>query len=64
MKEDLKNKLEEAITSNKTSKETKELLVQIKEELLKAKNEKDYFALVLKLIDLLGALAKVYIGSG
>jgi hypothetical protein len=61
--EKLKQKLDEAIASKKTSDANRKTLVEIREELMQAKNEEQYFSLALKLIELLGALARACIAA-
>ena len=56
------HKLEEAINAP-TFESCKEILKEILEEIKNAKNEKQILAALTKLIELLGVLAKAYIGS-
>lgn len=65
LKEELKKQIDEAIASKNTSDANRKILVEIREELKNAKNEKQYFSLALKLIELVGAVVKAFaIGSG
>ncbi|CAH8294160.1 hypothetical protein EV196_108245 [Mariniflexile fucanivorans] len=65
LKEELKKQIDEAIASENTSDSNRKLLVEIKEDLNNAKNEKQYFSFAIKVIELIGALAKVFVaGSG
>lgn len=65
IKEELKKQIDEAIASQNTSDSNRKLLVNIKEDLNNAKNEKEYFSFAIKVIELIGALAKAFVsGSG
>jgi len=65
LKSNLKKQIDEAIASKNTSDANRKILVEIREELKNAKNEKQYFSLALKLIELVGAFVKAFtVGSG
>lgn len=63
-----KNKLiqniDEAISKEDTSIANKELLKDIKEELLKAKTEVEYYDTFIKIIEVIGALTTIFSSSG
>ena len=63
-KHKLLEKIDEAIKDVATSPKNKELLKKIRPELTEAKDKSKYLDIALKLANILGALAKVFSGSG
>lgn len=70
-KKQLLEKIDEAIKSDKTSSDNKELLEKVKLELIDAQTKDEYSKVALKLIEILGAIAKfgtaiakIFAGSG
>ena len=63
--------IDEAIDSDSTSPESKEILKQHKQELIDAKTKEQYSKVILKILDVMGAIAKfgsaiakIFAGSG
>lgn len=63
-KNKLINRIDEAISREDTSPKNAELLKDVKEELLKAKTEAEYFDAIVKVIEVIGALATFLSNSG
>lgn len=56
-------KVDEAIKDEATSAENKELLKEIKAQLISAKGKNEYIDIVLKIANIIGTFAKLFIGS-
>ena len=57
---ELYKKIEEAIASVNTSDSIKELLIEIKKEIDKAKTTEDYIRIIIKLIELFGVGSNLF----
>lgn len=60
LKKKLNKQIQEAIEAESTSDPQKESLKNTQNQLSKAKNEKDYTAVVVELIKIIGVLIKVF----
>ena len=63
-KHDIIEKIDEALASNNTSESDKELLIEIRQELMNACNREEMIAVALKLLELFGILISSTMGSG
>jgi len=63
-KHKLLDKIDDAIKDKSTSPKNKELLKELKGELVSAKSKKEYSDIALKIIQIIGAIVKIFSGSG